>query len=631
MKPKISVITVVFNSEALIERTIKSVLSQTYSNIEYSIIDGKSIDQTVDIIHRYRDAIDVFVSEEDKGIYDAMNKGIHRSSGEWLFFLNAGDTFFDEHTVDLLVSHLDDNTDILYGDIVIVDENLSNKEYASAGGLTNIWSTPPCWHQAMLIKAAWQKQNLYNIRYTLGADYDFMLKSFVNNVKFKYLSKPFAYFLRGGLSTGKIFLNRLECTISLSTYIPYLENMRDNFFFKDMINIYNEDFFQGTALSKKIGTMTQKLATLKAKYRKIALYGFGNTGQLIAPYLGDHLTLIVDKKIENIKIDKSLCILEDLYKHDFDCIIISLIGREYSVACDLVHNFNVPQTKIYTLVGDIPDVKNLFQDNKKEMKFESGICTQEQLESKTYQDWVKYFKLESNQLHRKIWEYCFIAETLKKYDLLREGMQGLGFAVGTEPLPATFCSLGARITATDLNFDEADKMGWVNTNQHAKNLENLNTKNICSPHNFLKLCRFQNVNMNNIPEDLRDFDFIWSACALEHLGSLKHGEEFIYNSLKCLKPGGIAVHTTEYNFSSNDRTVECGPTVLYRRKDIESIVAKLRSDGHSVSEINFSSGALEGDTYIDLPPYNRNNKHLKLVMDEFVITSIGLVIQKKSQ
>ncbi len=631
MIPKISVITVVFNSEALIERTIQSVRNQTYPDIEYIIIDGKSIDRTMDIIHRYKDSIDIVVSEEDSGIYDAMNKGIHCSSGEWLFFLNAGDIFFDIHTLALLTETLDDDTDILYGDIVIVDEDLSNKEYASAGGLTNIWRTPPCWHQAMLIKATWQKRHLYNLRYTLGADYDFMLKSFVNNAKFQYLAHPFSYFLRGGLSTGRIFLNRLECTISLSTYIPHLENIRENFFFRDMLNIYNEDFLQGTALSKKMGHITQKLATLKAKYQKIALYGFGNTGQLIAPYLGDNLTLIVDKKIENITTDKTLCTLEALHQHDFDCILISLIGREYAVACDLMHNFNVPYHKICTLTGDIPRTEYLFQDVKREVALESRICTQEQLESKEYQAWVKYFKLVPNQLHRKIWEYCFIAETLKKYDLLREGVSGLGFAVGTEPLPAAFCSFGTSITATDLNFEEANKRGWVDTNQHAKNLENLNHQMICPQDKFLKLCRFQNVNMNNIPEDLKGFDFVWSACALEHLGSLKHGEEFIYNSLKCLKPGGIAVHTTEYNFSSNDKTIEFGSTVLYRRRDIEKIVANLRLDGYIVSEINFSGGVLDGDQYIDIPPYNLNNKHLKLVMDEFVITSIGLVIQKKSQ
>ena len=393
--------------------------------------------------------------------------------------------------------------------------------------------------------------------------------------------------------------------------------------------MYNEDSFHGTALSKTIGSITQKLITLKAKYTKIALYGFGNTGQLIAPYLCDHLTLIVDKKIENIRIDKTICTLDDLYKYDFDCIIITLIGREYAVSYDLIHHFSVPHTKIYTLIGDTPTFKDFFQDIKREADFESRICTQEQLESQVYQDWAKYFKLAPKQLYRKIWEYCFIAETLKKYDLLRDGIHGLGFAVGEEPLPAAFCSLGVKITATDLNFDEANKMGWVDTNQHAKNLENLNTKNICSPSTFLKLCSFQNVNMNNIPDHLRDFDFIWSACALEHLGSLKHGEEFIYNSLKCLKPGGIAVHTTEYNFSSNDKTIEFGSTVLYRRQDIEKIVAKLRSEGHIVSEINFSGGILEGDQYIDVPPYNLNNKHLKLIMDKFVITSIGLVIQKK--
>lgn len=134
--------------------------------------------------------------------------------------------------------------------------------------------------------------------------------------------------------------------------------------------------------------------------------------------------------------------------------------------------------------------------------------------------------------------------------------------MGEELLPSAFCSFGSKILATDLNFDEALGKGWVHTNQHAKNLEQLNNKKICNTEEFKRLCSFKNVDMNKIPKDLKNFDFIWSACALEHLGSIEQGEEFIHNSLQCLKPGGIAVHTTEYNFSSNDDTITFGPTVL---------------------------------------------------------------------
>jgi SAM-dependent methyltransferase len=132
--------------------------------------------------------------------------------------------------------------------------------------------------------------------------------------------------------------------------------------------------------------------------------------------------------------------------------------------------------------------------------------------------------------------------------------------------------------------------------------------------------------MNHIPKDLRGFDFIWSSCSLEHLGSLKHGEYFVYNAMRCLKPGGIAVHTTEYNFSSNEETLDTGGTVLYRRCDIEQIVKRLQYRGHKIS-LDFASGDLPDDQFIDMPPY-KHDPHLKLQLLQYVITSMGLIIEK---
>lgn len=95
---KISVITVCYNAVDTLEKTIQSVLEQTYHNIEYIIIDGGSTDGTVEIIHRYVDYLAYWVSEPDRGIYDAMNKGIERATGEWVNFMNAGDYFYNYDT-----------------------------------------------------------------------------------------------------------------------------------------------------------------------------------------------------------------------------------------------------------------------------------------------------------------------------------------------------------------------------------------------------------------------------------------------------------------------------------------------------------------------------------------------------
>ena len=117
IQPKISVVTVCYNAVNDIEKTILSVINQTYPNIEYLIIDGGSKDGTMDIVNKYKDKIDVIVSEPDKGIYDAMNKGIDRATGDWINFMNAGDMFWEKDSIlkVFAASGVDDSLDVIYG------------------------------------------------------------------------------------------------------------------------------------------------------------------------------------------------------------------------------------------------------------------------------------------------------------------------------------------------------------------------------------------------------------------------------------------------------------------------------------------------------------------------------------
>lgn len=258
----------------------------------------------------------------------------------------------------------------------------------------------------------------------------------------------------------------------------------------------------------------------------------------------------------------------------------------------------------------------------------SSSCNQKLLETDRFQAWVKQMKGRKFWMHRKLWEWAFIAQALHERGFLAPGKRGLGFAVGQEPLPALFASFGCDILATDLATEEADRKSWVKTNQHAAELKDLNKAKICPENLFVKNVSFRFIDMNHINEDLRDFDFLWSSCSMEHLGTLEHGEQFVYNAMDCLRPGGLAVHTTEINISSNQETIEEGPVVIYRQKDFEKIANTLRSQRHKI-ELDFSFGNDSLDLHVDTPPY-KQDVHLRLEIGGYVCTSYGLIIKKSS-
>ena len=136
---------------------------------------------------------------------------------------------------------------------------------------------------------------------------------------------------------------------------------------------------------------------------------------------------------------------------------------------------------------------------------------------------------------------------------------------------------------------------------------------------------YRPVDMNALPADLRGFDFAWSSCALEHLGTLAAGMDFVVAQMSCLRSGGVAVHTTEYLVSSNESTVEAGGTVFYRRRDIEALVARLRRAGHAV-DIDYSLGSTPDDLHVDVPPYT--DVHLRTELAGYVTTSLALIVTK---
>jgi hypothetical protein len=267
----------------------------------------------------------------------------------------------------------------------------------------------------------------------------------------------------------------------------------------------------------------------------------------------------------------------------------------------------------------------------------SALCTEAQLTSDRFVAWADRIRpawdLEGSGvpvgMHRKIWEWLFIIEALHQHDMLRPGRRGLGFGVGRDPLASFFASLGRTIVATDLDESDAAAAGWTDTGQHAAGLAALNTAGLCDPTEFGERVSFRVVDMNAVPADLREFDFVWSACAFEHLGSLARGERFVVESMNSVRPGGVGVHTTEFNVHSNGRTVADGPTVLYRRRDVERLVRALGRRGNAVEPVDFDPGAAPADHHVDVPPWS--GPHLKLEIDRYVATSIALVVKRQRE
>lgn len=185
MIPKISIITVVYNDVRNIKKTINNVLKQDYPNIEYIIIDGASTDGTLDIITSYSDQGVKYISEPDKGLYDAMNKGAKLATGEWLIYRNSGDYFYSHNTIsDVFRNYIDNNESIIAGRLRFFKQDCYRDVFNSYPSIS-MWEDMPFLHPATFIRRSVQLQHPYDIKYRNSADYKFFLE--ILNCNHKYL------------------------------------------------------------------------------------------------------------------------------------------------------------------------------------------------------------------------------------------------------------------------------------------------------------------------------------------------------------------------------------------------------------------------------------------------------------
>jgi glycosyltransferase involved in cell wall biosynthesis len=230
--PKISIITVVFNGQSLIELTIKSVLEQTYKNVEYIVIDGASADGTLSIINRYKTQIEKIVSEKDKGIYDAMNKGISLATGEYILFLNAGDEFFEENTLENIFRSQAD-VDVYYGDTVVVNDQrevVSNRRLRPSKDLnwkSLQWGMVVC-HQSFIIKRS--LCNLYDVSFKISADFNWMIESLKKSKSIVNTNLTVSKFLKGGASRKHLLRSLKERFLIMSHHYGFFATTFNHIF-----------------------------------------------------------------------------------------------------------------------------------------------------------------------------------------------------------------------------------------------------------------------------------------------------------------------------------------------------------------------------------------------------------------
>ncbi|MFD1952218.1 class I SAM-dependent methyltransferase [Sphingomonas arantia] len=254
----------------------------------------------------------------------------------------------------------------------------------------------------------------------------------------------------------------------------------------------------------------------------------------------------------------------------------------------------------------------------------SQMCTANQMEEPAYRAWLDRLGMGIHW-HRKQWENIYILAVLEAQGMLRPGSRGLGFGCGAECLPSYFASRGCQILATDMPVGHQQLAGWLNTGQHSTAIEQLHWPSLCDAETHARNVSFRPVDMNAMPDDLRGFDFCWSACAFEHLGSIEAGLRFIHQAVDRLRPGGVAVHTTELNLSSDTATVDNESTVLFRRRDMERLALELTAAGHHVLPLKYDAGDRPLDLHIDVPPFAQTN-HLKIALRQFVTTSFGIAV-----
>ncbi|MFA7570642.1 MAG: glycosyltransferase family 2 protein [Sulfurimonadaceae bacterium] len=344
--PRVTVVTVTYNAEKFLERTIKSVIGQDYPDIEYIIIDGESTDNTIKIIKQYEENISYWISEPDNGIYDAMNKEINIATGEWINFMNAGDYFFNKSTILSIFKLLDKKSDLIYGDTIFINEKNLKEQLKKGKDISKFWKSLPFNHNSLFCKTQIAKNFPFDLKYQIVADSHFISQCISENKNFQYIPLTINYYLEGGYSDQNKRRRTLERWLLINNLNIIKDEKLDPFYYqrlqkdtqltKEIIKKEKYDF------NIKYSNIFEEIYKLEKLEQNYVIYGYGSIGKTIHKLIPNKIVDFVDIKLKN----KHPLKLKNMI---FDKIIISVLGREEQIIKYLTSELKISKENILIL------------------------------------------------------------------------------------------------------------------------------------------------------------------------------------------------------------------------------------------------------------------------------------------
>jgi glycosyltransferase involved in cell wall biosynthesis len=235
----VSIVTIVLNDPAGFTKTARSIAEQNYEALEWIVVDGGSSDGTVAEIEKYRQDISYWVSEHDNGLYDAMNKGLARASGDWVLFLNAGDVLADPSVLSRIFSQDVSKFDVIYGDWIA--DYLSFKAARHAGAPEDLWQGMVFSHQSLFIRALLVKPLGFRVQYRIGADYEMVTRLFFSGRQFHYFPEPISVTEAYGISHRQMYSAASEHRLIFNSFRT-LTSGEKQFHFKKAVFLWAATF-----------------------------------------------------------------------------------------------------------------------------------------------------------------------------------------------------------------------------------------------------------------------------------------------------------------------------------------------------------------------------------------------------